>query len=57
MQKLGSSPSASVVKKLVFMRVQVQSLALLIGLRIRRCCELWCRLQAWLGSWVAVAVV
>ena len=25
-------------------------------LKIRRCRELWCRLQAWLGSCVAVAV-
>ena len=25
------------------MRLQVQSLALLSGLRIQRCCELWCR--------------
>jgi len=31
------------------MRLQVQSLALLSGLRIRRCRELWCRLQTWLG--------
>ena len=29
----------------------------LSGLRIRRCCELWCRLQMWLGSQVAVAMV
>ena len=21
------------------------------GLRIRHCCDLWCRLQTWLGSW------
>ena len=36
----------------------VQSLALLSGLRIRRCCELWCRSQMQLGSSrVAVAVV
>ena len=27
------------------MRLQVRSLALLSGLRIRHCCELWCRLQ------------
>ena len=27
------------------MRFRVQSLALLSGLRIWRCCELWCRLQ------------
>ena len=28
------------------MRLRVQALALLSGLRIRRCCELWCRLVA-----------
>ena len=31
------------------MRLRVQSLALLSGLRIRRCRELWCRLQTHLG--------
>ena len=31
-------------------------LALLRGLRIRHCHELWCRSQTWLGSHVAVAV-
>ena len=30
-------------------------LPLLSGLRIQRCRELWCRLQTWLGSRVAVA--
>ena len=30
-------------------RLWVQSLALLSGLRIQRCYELWCRLQTWLG--------
>ena len=30
---------------LVSMRMQVQSLALLGGLRIQHCRELWCRLQ------------
>ena len=39
------------------MRLQVQSLALLSGLKTRRCCELWCGLKTWLGSGVAVAVV
>ena len=29
---------------------------LLSGLTIRRCRELWCRLQTWLGSRVAVAL-
>ena len=38
------------------MRTWVQSLASLSGLRIWRCHELWCRLQTWLGSCVAVAV-
>ena len=38
------------------MRLQVQSLASLSGVRIRRCCELWCRSQTWLRSGVAVAV-
>jgi len=38
------------------MRICVQSLALLSGLRIRSCRELWCRLQMHLGSGVAVAV-
>lgn len=31
--------------------------ALLSGLRIWHCCELWCSLQTWLGFCVAVAVV
>ena len=37
------------------MRLRVQSLAFLSGLRIQHCCELWCRWQMWLGSGVAVA--
>ena len=37
--------------------MQVGSLALLSGLRIRCCHELWCRPQAWLRSCVGVAVV
>ena len=37
------------------MRLQVQSLASLSGLGIWHCRELWCRLQTWLGSGVAVA--
>ena len=36
------------------MRFWVPSLALFSGLRIRRCLELWCRLQTQLGSTVAV---
>ena len=35
---------------------QVQPLALLSGLRIRSCHELWCRLKTWLGSCIALAV-
>ena len=38
------------------LRMQVQSLASLSGLGTRRCHELWCRSQMWLGSGVAVAV-
>ena len=42
---------------LVSMRMQVGSLALPSGLRIQCCCELRCRLQMWLGSGIAMAVV
>ena len=38
------------------MRLRVQSLASLIGLRIRCYYDLWCRSQTQLGSGVAVAV-
>ena len=38
------------------MRLHVRSLALLSGLRIRHCCELWCGLQTRLRSHVAVAL-
>ena len=41
---------------LVSMKTRVRSLAPLSGLRNWYCCELWCRLQMQLGSWVAVAV-
>ena len=41
----------------VSMRLQVQSLALLSGLRIWFCRELWGRSQTKLGSGFAVAVV
>ena len=37
------------------MKLQAQSLALLNGLRIQCCSELWCRLQTQLGSGIAVA--
>ena len=43
--------------RLVFRRMWVLSLALLGGLRIQHCCELWYRSQTWLGSNVAVTVV
>ena len=39
------------------MRLWVRSLALLGGLRIWHCRELWCGSWTWLGSRVAVAVV
>ena len=38
------------------MRLRVRSLALLSGLRIRRCHELWCRSHTQLRSGVAVAL-
>ena len=38
------------------MRMRVQPLALLSGLRIQYCPELWCGSQTWLGSGIAVAV-
>ena len=38
------------------MRLRVESLASLSGLRIQCGHELWCRLQPWLGSGVVVAV-
>ena len=38
------------------LRLRVQSLASLSRLKILHCCELWCRLQTWLGSDVALAV-
>ena len=41
---------------LVSKRMQHQSLASLSGLRIWCCCQLWCRLQTWLWSHIAVAV-
>ena len=39
------------------MKLQVQSPALLSGLGIQPCCELWCRLQMQLRSRVVVALV
>ena len=43
--------------QLVPMRMQVQSLALICGLRIQHCCKLQCRLKMRLGSGMAVVVV
>ena len=43
--------------RLVSRRMQVRSLALLCGLRMLCCHELWCRSQTRLGSCIAVAVV
>ena len=40
--------------RLGILRLQVQSLALLSGLRIQHCHELWCRSQTWLKSGIAV---
>ena len=40
-------------------RIQLGTMQLwvsLSGLRIQRCCELWCKLQMWLRSRIAVAV-
>ena len=37
------------------MKLQVRFLALLSGLRIWRCCDLWCRSKMRLGSGAAVA--
>ena len=42
--------------QLVPMRMQIQSLSFISGLRIQCCHELWCRSQTWLRSRVAVAV-
>ena len=41
---------------IVSLSIQVPSLALLCGLGIQPCCALWCRLQMWLESGIAVAV-
>ena len=41
----------------VSMRMWVQSLASISGLRMQHCCKLWCRLQMQLGSGVAMTVV
>ena len=38
------------------MKLRVRSLASVTGLRIRRCHDLWCRSQTWLGCGVAMAL-
>ena len=45
-----------ILAQLVSMRMQVQSLASLSGLRIQHCHEQWCRWQTWLRLTIAVAV-
>ena len=47
---------SGVMNPLVSMKIWVQSLALLSGLRIWPCCEMWCRSQMRLRSGVAVAM-
>ena len=42
--------------RLQTMELWIRSLALLSGLRIQHCCELWCRSQTWLRSGIAAAV-
>ena len=42
--------------QLVSTRMWIQSLVLLSGLRIWHCSELWCRLQMWHRSGIAMAV-
>ena len=52
-----SSPCGSAETKLTsIMKVWIQSLAMLSGLRTQSCGELWCRLQMRLRSCVAMAV-
>ena len=42
--------------RLASLRMHVQSLALLSGLMINSCCELWCWSQTWLRSCIAVGL-
>ena len=51
-----SSCHGSVETYLIFIRMQVQSLDLLSGLKIQHCCEVWCRSKVQLRSGIAVAV-
>ena len=55
-EKLWEFPSWPRRTQLESMRLQIQSLASLSGLRMCCCCELWCSLQMQLGSCVAMAV-
>ena len=53
-----SSQRGSVEMNLTsLLRTQVGFLTSLSGLKFQRCCELWCRLQMWLASLIAVAEV
>ena len=55
-QQRGSSPHYTVKPIwLGTMKLQVWSLASLSGLRVWHCHELWCKLQSWLRSGIAVA--
>ena len=57
MCNLGSSCCGSAVRtQLVPMRMKIQFLASLNGLRIQPCCALQCKLQTQLGSGVAVTL-
>ena len=51
------SPGAAEMNLTRNHEVPVWSLALLSGLRIWHCLELWCGLQTWLASGIAVAVI
>ena len=55
--KRSSHCGAAETNRLGTMRMWVQSLASLSGLRVQRCLEPWCRLQMQFRSHVAVAVV
>ena len=57
-EKMNSSHCGSVEMNLTSIHVDTgsQFLALFSRLRIRCCCELWCGLQMWLRSGIAVAV-
>ena len=52
-----SSRCGSAVRDLTSIHEEAGSIPSLYGLRIQHCCELWCRLQTWLRSCVAMAVV